>query len=39
VQQEFCHMLNALIDGARQVVVADRPPAELETLDSASARA
>ncbi len=34
VQQEFCHMLNALIDGARQVVVAaDRPPAELETLD------
>ena len=34
VQQEFCHMLNALIDGARQVVVAaDRPPSELETLD------
>nr|HMN86857.1 chromosomal replication initiator protein DnaA [Bauldia sp.] len=34
VQQEFCHMLNALIDGARQVAVAaDRPPAELETLD------
>jgi chromosomal replication initiator protein len=34
VQQEFCHMLNQLIDGARQVVVAaDRPPAELETLD------
>jgi chromosomal replication initiator protein len=34
VQQEFCHMLNALIDGARQVVVAaDRPPAELESLD------
>ena len=34
VQQEFCHMLNALIDSARQVVVAaDRPPAELETLD------
>jgi len=34
VQQEFCHMLNALIDGARQVVVAaDRPPADLETLD------
>jgi chromosomal replication initiator protein len=34
VQQEFCHMINALIDGARQVVVAaDRPPAELETLD------
>lgn len=34
VQQEFCHTLNALIDGARQVVVAaDRPPADLETLD------
>ena len=34
VQQEFCHMLNLLIDGARQVIVAaDRPPAELETLD------
>ena len=34
VQQEFCHMLNSLIDSARQVVVAaDRPPAELETLD------
>ncbi|KPL52602.1 chromosomal replication initiator protein DnaA [Prosthecomicrobium hirschii] len=34
VQQEFCHTLNSLIDGARQVVVAgDRPPVELETLD------
>ncbi len=34
VQQEFCHMLNTLIDGARQVVVAaDRPPTELESLD------
>ena len=34
MQQEFCHMLNALIDGGRQVVVAaDRPPAELESLD------
>jgi chromosomal replication initiator protein len=34
VQQEFCHTLNVLIDGARQIVVAaDRPPAELETLD------
>jgi chromosomal replication initiator protein len=34
IQQEFCHTLNALIDGARQVVVAaDRPPAELEMLD------
>jgi chromosomal replication initiator protein len=34
VQHEFCHMLNALIDGERQVVVAaDRPPAELESVD------
>ena len=34
VQQEFCHTLNALIESARQVVVAaDRPPAELEMLD------
>ena len=34
VQQEFCHMLNALLDSARQVVVAaDRPPAELEGID------
>lgn len=34
VQQEFCHTVNSLIDGARQVVVAaDRPPIELETLD------
>jgi chromosomal replication initiator protein len=34
VQQEFCHTLNSLIDGARQVIVAaDRPPADLETLD------
>ena len=34
VQQEFCHTLNALIDGARQIVVAaDRPTADLETLD------
>ena len=34
VQQEFCHTLNSLIDGARQVVVAaDRAPSELETLD------
>ncbi|PPE77638.1 chromosomal replication initiator protein DnaA [Kaistia algarum] len=34
VQQEFCHTLNVLIDGARQVVVAaDRPSADLETLD------
>jgi chromosomal replication initiator protein len=34
VQQEFCHTVNALIDGAKQVVVAaDRPPVELETLE------
>ena len=34
IQQEFCHLLNELIDSARQVVVAaDRPPAELESLD------
>lgn len=34
MQQEFCHTVNSLIDGARQVVVAaDRPPVELETLE------
>jgi chromosomal replication initiator protein len=34
IQQEFCHLVNSLIDGARQVIVAaDRPPVELETLD------
>jgi chromosomal replication initiator protein len=34
VQQEFCHTLNALTDGGRQVVVAaDRPPVELENLE------
>ncbi len=33
-QHEFCHTLNALIDAGRQAVVAaDRPPAELESLD------
>jgi len=33
-QQEFCHMLNALLDSSRQVVVAaDRAPGELEGLD------
>ncbi len=34
IQAEFCHLLNELIDSARHVVVAaDRPPAELESLD------
>ncbi|HXY58350.1 MAG TPA: DnaA/Hda family protein, partial [Methylocystis sp.] len=34
IQQEFCHILNALIDAGRQIVVAaDRPPAELESLE------
>lgn len=34
VQQEFCHMLNALLDSGKQVVVAaDRPPVELEGVD------
>ncbi len=34
MQQEFCHTLNALIDARRQIVIAaDRPAAELETLD------
>ena len=34
IQQEFCHLLNALIDSAKQVVVAaDRPPSQLESLD------
>ncbi len=34
IQTEFCHLLNDLIDSARQVVVAaDRPPTELESLD------
>ncbi|MEE9375773.1 MAG: chromosomal replication initiator protein DnaA [Rhizobiaceae bacterium] len=34
IQQEFCHLINALIDSAKQVVVAaDRPPSELESLD------
>src|SRR5581483_2091010 len=33
-QAEFCHTLDALIDGGRQVVVAsDRPPSDLESLD------
>lgn len=34
IQQEFCHTINALIDAGRQVLIAaDRPPAELESLD------
>ena len=34
IQHEFCHTLNALVDAGRQVVVAaDRPPAELDSLD------
>ncbi|MEM6666218.1 MAG: chromosomal replication initiator protein DnaA [Pseudomonadota bacterium] len=34
IQQEFCHTLNSLIDGGKQVVVAaDRLPRELEGLD------
>jgi len=34
VQQEFCHMLNQLLDSGKQVVMAaDRPPAELEGVD------
>lgn len=33
-QQEFCHVLNAFVDGGQQVVVAaDRPPGELDSLD------
>jgi chromosomal replication initiator protein len=35
IQNEFCHLLNMLIDSARQVVVAaDRAPGELESLDA-----
>jgi len=34
IQNEFCHLLNSLLDSARQIVVAaDRPPTELESLD------
>ena len=34
IQHEFCHLLNMLLDSARQVVVAaDRPPVELESLE------
>jgi chromosomal replication initiator protein len=35
IQNEFCHLLNMLLDSARQVVVAaDRAPWELESLDA-----
>ncbi len=35
IQQEFCHTLNSLIDGGRQVVVAaDRAPTQLDKLDT-----
>jgi len=34
IQHEFCHLINNLLDSARQVIVAaDRPPQELESLD------
>ena len=34
IQQEFCHLLNALINSAKQVIcAADRPAMELESLD------
>lgn len=34
IQNEFCHLLNMLLDSARQVVVAaDRPASELESLE------
>ncbi|MDY8109649.1 chromosomal replication initiator protein DnaA [Fulvimarina sp. 2208YS6-2-32] len=34
IQQEFCHLLNALIDSAKHVIcAADRPAKELESLD------
>ena len=34
IQNEFCHLLNMLLDSAKQVVVAaDRAPWELELLD------
>ncbi len=34
IQNEFGHVLNSLIDGGRQVVIAaDRPPSELDAVD------
>ena len=35
IQNEFCHLINMLLDSAKQVVVAaDRPAAELGSLDA-----
>lgn len=34
IQNEFCHLLNMLLDSAKKIVVAaDRAPSELESLD------
>ena len=34
IQHEFCHLINMLLDSAKQVVVAaDRPASELESLE------
>ena len=34
IQQEFCHILNSLLDAGKQIVVAaDRPPGELDSLE------
>ena len=34
IQVEFCHLLNALIDAGKQVIIAaDRPPGDLESLE------
>jgi chromosomal replication initiator protein len=34
IQNEFCHLINMLLDSAKQVVVAaDRPASELESLE------
>nr|WP_245412361.1 chromosomal replication initiator protein DnaA [Notoacmeibacter ruber] len=34
IQNEFCHLINTLLDSAKQVVVAaDRPAGELESLE------
>ncbi len=35
IQQEFCHIMNALLESARAIVVAaDRLPADLDNLDA-----